>query len=138
MPQRGDQSGFTLIEVLVATTIAALLLLPLLRGFSTGLTTTTRSGDLTEATLIAESTLETVGAATPLDEATGLDRQDGRYRVSATVKRYPTGVADGTAALPVAAYEIAVTVGWSEAAKLRSVALRTLRLGAAPAAAGSP
>jgi prepilin-type N-terminal cleavage/methylation domain-containing protein len=138
MPGRADESGFTLIEVLVATTIAALLLLPLLRGFSTGLATTTRSSGLTEATLIAQSTLETIGAQTPLDEATSVDRQDGRYHVTAEVHPYSgADLADG-ASLPVTPYEITVTVDWPEGAKLERVAIRTLRLGPAQNAAASP
>ena len=138
MRQRADESGFTLIEVLVATTIAALLLLPLLRGFSTGLAATTRSGGLTEATLIAQSTIETVGAQAPLDEARDLDRHEGRYHVRARVHRYSTPELADDASLPVAPYEIAVTVDWPEGAKVRSVAVRTLRLGPASAGASLP
>ncbi len=138
MQQRADESGFTLIEVLVATTIAALLLLPLLRGFSTGLAATTRSGGLTEATVIAQSTLETVGAQAPLDEAANLDRQEGRYHVRARIERYSAAALADDASLPVAPYEITVTVDWPEGAKIESVAVRTLRLGPAPAAASSP
>jgi len=138
MPRRADQSGFTLIEVLVATTIAALLLLPLLRGFSTGMTATTRSGDLTEATLIAQSTLETMGAQAPLDEAKDLDRQDGRYHVTARVHRYSEADFADDASLPVAPYEIIVTVDWPEGAKTESLAVRTLRLGPTPITAASP
>lgn len=138
MLRRVDESGFTLIEVLVATTIAALLLLPLLHGFSTGLKVTTRSSGLTDATLIAQSTLETVGAQAPLDEARDLDRQEGRYHVTARVHRYSAADLADDAALPVAPYEIIVTVDWPEGAQVESVAVRTLRLGPAPAGASSP
>ncbi|HWE75575.1 MAG TPA: prepilin-type N-terminal cleavage/methylation domain-containing protein [Stellaceae bacterium] len=138
MPRHGDESGFTLIEVLVATTIAALLLLPLLRGFSAGLATTTRSGGLTEATLIAQSTLETIGAQTPLDAATSVEHQDGRYHVTTTIHPYSSGELANEAALPVAAYEITVTVDWPEGAKPEKVAIRTLRLGPTQTAATSP
>jgi general secretion pathway protein I len=138
MHRRADESGFTLIEVLVATTIAALLLLPLLRGFSAGLATTTRSGGLTEATLIAQSTLETVGVQAPLDEARDLDRQEGRYHVTARVHRYSAAELADDASLPVAPYEITVTVDWPEGTKVQSVAVRTLRLSPAPGGVSSP
>ena len=138
MQQHADEGGFTLIEVLVATTIAALLLLPLLRGFSTGMLATTRSAGLTEATLIAQSTIETIGAQAPLDEAKDLDRQEGRFHVAAQVHRYSGAEFADDASLPVAPYEITVTVDWREGAKVKSVALRTLRLGPASAAASSP
>lgn len=138
MRRRTDEDGFTLIEVLVATTIAALLLLPLLRGFSTGLTATTRSGGLMEATLIAQSTLESVGTQAPLDEAPPIDRQEGRYHVRARVRPYSVPEFANDTSLPVAAYEIAVTVDWPEGRKVQSVAIRTLRLGAAPTAALLP
>lgn len=138
MPRRADESGFTLIEVLVATTIAALLLLPLLRGFSTGLATTTRSNGLTEATLIAQSTLDTLGAQTPLDQTTSVDRHDGRYHVTAAVHPYSSADLANDASLPVAPYEITVTVDWPEGTKLESVALRSLRLAPVQPLAGSP
>src|SRR5690242_6232480 len=107
MRRHADQNGFTLIEVLVATTIAALILLPLLRGFSTGIAATTRSSGLTEATLIAQSTLETMGEQAPLDEARDIDRQEGRYHVRARVHRYASADFADDVSLPVAPYEIA-------------------------------
>jgi prepilin-type N-terminal cleavage/methylation domain-containing protein len=138
MRRHADESGFTLIEVLVATTIAALLLLPLLRGFSSGLAATTRSSGLTEATLIAQSTLESVGAEAPLEETRNLDRQQGRYHVTARIRQYSSTDFANDASLPVAPYEITVTVNWPEGPKIESVAVRTLRLGPSPAATASP
>ncbi len=138
MQPHADEGGFTLIEVLVATTIAALLLLPLLRGFSTGMLATTRSAGLTEATLIAQSTLETIGAQAPLDQAQTLERQEGRFQVTARVHRYSGAEFADEASLPLAPYEIIVTVDWPEGAKVESIALRTLRLGPALARASSP
>ncbi len=126
--RRGSPSGFTLIEVLVAFTIAAVMLLPLLRSFSAGVASVTRTDAFAAATLIAESTLETAGPGIALVDGVDLDRQEGRYHVSASVRRYE---GDGTLprVLIAVPYEVVVTVSWQEAARTRSVVLRTLRLG---------
>jgi len=138
MRRRRDASGFTLIEVLVAFTIAVLLLLPLMRGFSTGIRSASRTDAVTEATLIAQSTLESMGYATGLSDDADLERQEGPYRVSAAAHRYRgEGIAAGPT-LSVVPYELAVTVSWQEGARTRSVALRTLRLGPAPPQEQSP
>lgn len=135
MRSPASDRGFTLIEVLVATTIAAILLLPLLHSFSTGVATATRTDAITQATLIAELTLENIGAAAPLTEGSAINRQQGRYHVTASVHRYSDGQQEPST-LPVAPYEIVVTVAWQDAASTRSVALRTLRLG--PSSATEP
>ncbi len=132
------ESGFTLVEVLVAFTIAVVLLVPILRSFSAGMASAARSDAVTEATLIAQSTVETVGAATPLADGESLDQEQGRYRVSASVHRYDYGAPPGGPALVVVPYEVVVTVTWQEAARTRSVALRTLRLGPLPASEQAP
>jgi general secretion pathway protein I len=131
--RRGSASGFTLIEVLVAFTIAAVLLLPLLRSFSAGVASVTRTDAFTAATLIAESTLETVGPGVALVDGGGLDQQEGRYHVSASVHRYQGDGFAPQSQLVAVPYEVIVTVTWQEAARTRSVALRTLRLGPPPA-----
>ena len=136
--RRPDDSGFTLIEVLVAFAIAAVLLLPLLRSFSTGLGTATRSDAATEATLIAQSTLEGMGHLVALDAGASIDRQEGSYHVSALVGRYQgDGVAAGSI-LTVVPYDVAVTVDWQEGARTRSITLHTLRLGSPRIAEPSP
>jgi general secretion pathway protein I len=138
MRQRTDASGFTLIEVLVAFTIAALLLLPLLRSFSSGVASATRSDGFTAATLIGQSTLESVGLAMPLTEGTALDQQEGAYHVTASVHRYEgEGAPQGNLLLAIP-FEIAVTVSWQEGTQPRSIALRTLRIGPPPAPEQAP
>jgi general secretion pathway protein I len=136
--RRGSTSGFTLIEVLVAFTIAAVLLLPLLRSFSAGVASATRTDAFTAATLIAESTLETVGPGVALVDGGGIDQQDGRYHVSASVHRYQGEGTVPSSLLVAVPYEIMVTVSWQEAARTQSVALRTLRLGPPPAPEQAP
>ena len=133
---RRSTSGFTLVEVLVAFTIAAVLLLPLLRSYSAGVAGATRTDAFTAATLLAESTLETFGPGTALVDGGGVDQQEGRYHVSATVQRY---LGDGSmpqSPLVAMPYEVAVKVSWPEAARERSVTLRTLRLGPPPSPPG--
>jgi len=62
----GRQSGYTLIEVLVAFMILALALTVLLRIFSGGLRNVSVSSDYAIATLIAESRLAGAGIDVPL------------------------------------------------------------------------
>jgi len=126
MRHRTDAAGFTLIEMLVAITLMALLLLPLMRSFSSGLLVKSRSDVLTEATVIADTELETVAANPVITGETSSDRQQGRYSIHTSVGRYTIGTFDE--GLPVQPYEIRVTVSWPEGAQSRSVALRMLRL----------
>jgi prepilin-type N-terminal cleavage/methylation domain-containing protein len=129
---RHDDSGFTLIEVLVAFAIAAVLLLPLLQSFSTGIGAATRSEAATEATLIAQSALEGIGDSVVLGDGASIDRQEGRYHISALVRRYEGGGGPAGPILTVAPYEVSVTVDWQEGPRTRSLTLRTLRLGPPP------
>ena len=57
---------------------------------------------------------------TPLDEATGFDRQEGPYHLTARIRRYSTTDLPAAGSLPVAPYEIAVTVTWPEGGKIES------------------
>ncbi len=132
MSRPADARGFTLIEVLVAFTIAALLLLPLLRSFSAGIASATRTDSYTEATLIAESTLESLGPGVALTDGGSIDRQEGQYHVAAAMHRYQTDAAPDRTLLVAIPYEVTVTISWPEAARMQSIALRTLRLGPPP------
>ena len=132
MRQSADARGFTLIEVLIAFTIAVLLLLPLLRSFSSGVASATRTDGFTEATLIAESTLESIGPATPLVDGASTEQEEGGYQISTAVNRYHGDGAPEQDLLIAIPYEVVVTVRWPEAARTRSIALRTLRLGPPP------
>ena len=136
--RRGNASGFTLIEVLVAFTIAAVLLLPLLRSFSAGIASATRTDAFTTATLIAESTLASVGPGIALVDGGDFDQQEGRYHVSASVHRYQGEEVTSQPLLVTIPYEVLVTVSWQEAARTRSVVLRTLRLGPPPVLREAP
>lgn len=129
MPARSKECGFTLIEVLVAMTIAVILLLPLMRGFSSGAILTTRSNVESEATVIAESEIDAIGASDlTLDRP--IDRDVGPFHVAASVHRYAGWRTSGTYKPIAVPYEIAVTLSWKEGAKTRSLSFRTLRLGA--------
>jgi general secretion pathway protein I len=143
MARHADARGFTLIEVLVAFAITALLMLPLLRSFSTGAVSVARTDAFTEATLVAESTLARIGPAVALTDGGNLDEDKGPYHVHADIRRYASGSIAGEPTTggptsPVVPYEVIVTVRWREEARMRSIALQTLRVGAPEAATQSP
>jgi prepilin-type N-terminal cleavage/methylation domain-containing protein len=129
MRHRADAAGFTLIEMLVAIVLMLLLVLPLMRSFSTGLAVRTRSDVLSEATMIAEAELETVAANRSLNGERSSDRVEGRYSIHTATAPYALGVLEE--GLPVQPYDIRVTVSWPEGARTRALTLRALRLGRA-------
>ena len=135
MRRRADAAGFTLIEMLVAIVLMLLLVMPLMQSFSSGFLVRTRSDMLTEATMIAETELETVAANRARNGENSSDRVEGRYSIHTSMGPYVLGILDD--GLPVQPYEIRVTVSWSEGARNRAVTLRTLRLGP-PAPANEP
>jgi general secretion pathway protein I len=129
VPARGPaNSGFMLLELLVAFAIAALCLGILMRIFSTGLHGMSEAEAYRRATIWAESVLDGIGAGAPLREGESAGELGGGLRWSARVASYGGDDREGTPAFPVRAYMVGVTVSWRAAFGEKSVALTTVRL----------
>ena len=125
------ERGFTLIEVLVAFAIAALLLVALLRVLALSLGAGERSELYTRATLLAQSTLDATGIVSPLVEGDGAELVDGPFHIHAAVER-DHAAGEGTTAQYLVLYRISATVSWREGHGARALTLTTLRLGPQP------
>lgn len=134
-PRIGSPRGFSLIEVLAAFVILALVGTALFRLFSGALGNASLADEYSRAALYAESRLAGFGVETRLRE--GSDQgtsEDGRYAWSASVAPYvpPGTTPDMEAAAPAMAvrvWRIAVTVRWpGSAGSDRSVSLSTVRV----------
>lgn len=128
---RGRDSGFTLLEVMVALAILAVAMGVILQLFSTGL----KGGRLAErravAALLAQSKLAAVGVESPLEEGQSEGRFERDYRWRVAIAPYQE---QGRETLPEggpAAYEVVVTVSWGDPDRAESsLSLATLRLAA--------
>ena len=81
MTHKRSCRGFSLLEVLVAFTILAMLLAALFQVFSAGLHAA-RSGDrYTRATVIAQSQIAALGVESPLQEGITSGTTDGSFSV---------------------------------------------------------
>lgn len=137
-PSGTRSRGFTLLEVLVAFTLMALIITVLLRVFSGGMQGIGLAEDYARATSIAESTLARVGADIELKAGVSSGEVEERYRWNLELRPYqppqdlPAGGSNAPQpvfTLPVVMWEVIVQVGWSEYGKERSVVLSTLRTG---------
>ena len=136
-PARRNESGFTLLEVLVALVITGLALSVLFQGTAAGLATTQVAGRYEEALERARShvaALAAAGALAPVDEA----GDDGggyrwRHRIAMVASEAPSGPGpSGRHAPAVALYAVSVAITWiAEGGRERRVTLDTERLGLA-------
>jgi general secretion pathway protein I len=122
------QSGYTLIEVLVAFMILALALTVLMRIFSGGLRNVSVSSDYATATLIAESRLAAAGIDLPLVPGETSGTEGERFEWTISVQDYEPWPGYRSAAQGVDAYRVTVTVEWPHRDRTRSVGLSTVRL----------
>jgi len=122
------QSGYTLIEVLVAFMILALALTVLLRIFSGGLRNVSVSSDYAIATLIAESQLAAAGIDIPLRPGETSGTEGERFEWTVNVQDYQPWPGYRSAAKGLDAYSVTVTVEWPHGDNTRSVGLSTVRL----------
>jgi general secretion pathway protein I len=131
MTSRRRQSGFTLIEVLVALAIIGLALGALAGVFGQGLVGHETASEAETALSVAEEQLALAAAAPHPGAANGVFAD--RYAWQATVAPYQDAdnkMADAPTGLPQL-YRVAVSVAWHEGRRTREVSLATLRLGAA-------
>ena len=128
MTPRHACRGFSLLEVLVAFTILAMMLAALFQVFSGGLHAA-RAGDrFTRATLIAQSRLAAVGLEQPLQEGVTSGSTNDAFHWRITVGEYLDDQ------LPVIdpimqPLTVAVEVYWEEGDSSRSVSLTSMLLG---------
>lgn len=123
-------AGFTLLEVIVATAIAALALVALFQAGSAGVLSVGVATRVEAAVDRAQSHLAQfadTGAIVP-GESQGDDGDGYRWRVTARpVAAQPPGAPDQTSA-PPSLYDIAVTISWGAGRHQRSVVLETERI----------
>jgi general secretion pathway protein I len=122
------QSGYTLIEVLVAFMILALALTVLMRIFSGGLRNVSVSSDYAIATVIAEARLAAAGIDVPLRPGETSGTEGERFEWTVSVQDYQPWPGYRSAAKGVDAYRVTVTVEWPNGNNTRSVGLSTVRL----------
>lgn len=107
-------------------------MVPLIRNFSTNIDRGAAADAASEATLIGESMIETLGARLPLSPGESV-ADEGRFAIAASVRPY-AGNGAAQAGRYVIPYELTVAVSWQDGHRRRSVTLRTVRL----ATAGEP
>jgi general secretion pathway protein I len=131
------QAGFSLLEVLVAFVIVALVVTALFRLFGGALDNAAAADEWTRALLVAQSRLALAAAADPLRETTDAGTvEDGKITWRSTVAAYvpPDTSPDLERAsdlMPTRIYRISVDVRFPGATGgERSVSLSTLKIGA--------
>lgn len=127
--------GFTLLEILVAFTVMAVLLTTLLQVFSGGLRAAQLGEQYTRAVLLAQSKMAALEAD---EDALALGVQTGNideiFQWHLSVSAYPTEAYPRLQELNMGFYPVTATVvvTWQADGRQRSVALSTLRLVSSP------
>lgn len=129
--RRAVQQGFTLLEVLVAFLLAALLLTVILSGFANGISSWSRADNMAQAAMIAQSRLAEVGVLVPVQEAdysgtTADDRVEFRWQLR--LRPLNWGYAGMLLEHDLVLFRVEVEVFWPAALGEHSYLLESLRL----------
>ena len=133
---RRPHAGFSVLEVLVAFIIVALVVTALFRLFGGALGNAAAADEWTRALLVAQSRLALVASAQPLRAATdaGTDA-DGRITWRTSVMPYVPADADpdlerASESMPTQLFRVTVDVSFpGDNGKDRSVSLSTVKIG---------
>ena len=136
LAERQSAAGLTLLEVVVALTIAGLALVGMFEAGGTGLFATDTAARAEEAVERAQSHLAAVGRNAALTAGNFTDDDGGgfRWRLSVTpaATRQMPGP-DGASMSNMTLFTVTVEVSWRDRGRERRVVLKTMRLGSATA-----
>lgn len=119
--------GFSLLEVLVAFTILAMLLGALFQVFSSGLRAAHAGDSYTRATVIAQSRLAALGVEYPLQEGTSSGSADDTFHWRVIVRPYVDDQLPAGSGVPHP-FSVDVEIFWEEGGGARSLSLTSMRL----------
>jgi general secretion pathway protein I len=127
------QGGFTLIEVVVAFVLLALVMSAGLEVFTTGMRRSIDLEERSQALAVAQSQMASAGTEVPLKEGNASGQSDdGKYRWILTIARSEEGAADPSQPVQTAygLYRVEVVVTWRGADERdHNFSLATLQLG---------
>ena len=117
------ESGFTMVEVLVALFIMTVSLAALIGLTSSGMKANAYARHATEASVVAEDKLEQLRVMAPANLVPGTDTCDAKAFVSATGSYTRTWTVSWNGALAT----LTVRVMWSEDGQPHAITFRTMR-----------
>jgi general secretion pathway protein I len=126
-PRVRRDHGFTLVEVVVAIAILALVAGVIFRVNSDSISNIHRANALADASSLAQSLIAKVGTEIPLREGETRGQSGAGLQWRLQMKRY--GDATDRAQWPLAAYTVVAEVTLHDDPDTKPVALVTLRLG---------
>lgn len=118
-------TGFTLLEVLVALAVLGIAITVIIQLFSANLRALSVSEDYVSASLRGAEKMRALVDDEELDEKTWTEVSPEGYRLDIAVKE---NLADRTEILPVKLLEIALTIQWTKGNRARSLTFQTLKL----------
>src|ERR1700757_4957824 len=126
-------SGFTLLEVVVALAIAALAIVGLFHAAGGGLLAVDTAGRVEEAVQRAQSHLAAIGRSAALIQGEFTDDDGGGYHWRLRTRPVATrqvAALDGNPTVPASAtlFDVEVAISWPGRSGERSVVLRTMRI----------
>ncbi len=128
MRTRRANQGFTLLEVLAAFVVFALLFTAALRIMSASTRNIVRSSDYTQAALWAQTRMDSVGIDPPIEEGSWDGVFNDQYRWTLEIQPYQ--LLDQASAdlenFPVDLYYVELAVIWGEDRQRRAI-FKTLR-----------
>lgn len=122
--RRPDQGGFTLLEVLVATTLMGLVLVVLLQVLTTAMRAQETSWGHTQALMVAEKVLQENCGLVQLESKTFQGREGSFDYLVRITPQYEMDAGGGR---QIRCAIIGVQVTWRERGRLKTLALQTVR-----------
>ncbi len=119
-----DQSGFTLLEILVSIAIVGIAVTIIFQLFSANLRAISVSKDYVSVVVRAEEKMREIMDDEKLSEKTLSETTEDGYRIDYSISKV---LEDKTENLHVEVFQIDMSIYWTEGMKNRSMKLSTLK-----------